>query len=282
MIFPSAAGFAGFFVCTSTRLEYRPINSAAIVFTTVSPISLVHWKSKNRMRSSGSVRTSNSRPPVKCLRSSMQNEGGVCGFSNVSFVRHARAEPLRAERNRRGLSVRVRRLSTTSSRVGSNILSILASASAADSSFAHSARAAASKAIVFSFFRPGQSISSRTRPAAVSPARYHSRRRYFTKHTAPAHTALWETPKKSSAFQPHPSSSDLFPSAGTVVRPARACFWHITLCCLLLHYIIYNASGQRPFLRSKKSYVCRQAKAPPVRPRQKQRCACQTTALPRC
>ena len=48
------------------------------------------------------------------------------------------------------------------------------------------------------------------------------------------------------------------------------------------YYIIYNASGQRPFLRSKKSYVCRQAKAPPVRPRQKQRCACQTTALPRC
>ena len=161
------------------------------------------------MRSSGSVRTSSSRPPVKCLRSSMQNEGGVCGFSNVSFVRHARAEPLRAERNRRGLSVRVRRLSTTSSRVGSNILSILASASAADSSFAHSARAAASKAIVFSFFHPGQSISSRTRPAAVSPARYRSRRRYFTKHTAPAHTALGKTPKKSISI---PAASIFFRS----------------------------------------------------------------------
>ena len=282
MIFPSAAGFAGFFVCTSTRLEYRPINSAAIVFTTVSPISLVHWKSKNRMRSSGSVRTSSSRPPVKCLRSSMQNEGGVCGFSNVSFVRHARAEPLRAERNRRGLSVRVRRLSTTSSRVGSNILSILASASAADSSFAHSARAAASKAIVFSF-----SI----RAKAFHPA--HARQRFRRRVIAPAadisqsirpqRIPRWGKRRKNqSAFQPHPSSSDLFPSAGTVVRPARACFWHITLCCLLLHYIIYNASGQRPFLRSKKSYVCRQAKAPPVRPRQKQRCACQTTALPRC
>ena len=53
-----------------------PISSAAIVFTTRSPISLVHWKSKKRMRSSGSVRTASSRPPVKCLRSSMQKEIG--------------------------------------------------------------------------------------------------------------------------------------------------------------------------------------------------------------
>ena len=117
------------------------------MFTTVSPISLVHWKSKKTMRSSGSVRTASRRPPVKCLRSSMQNEGGVCGFSNVSRVRHARAEPLRAERNRRGLSVRVRRFSTTSSRVGSNILSMRASTSAPESSRAHSASVAASSAI---------------------------------------------------------------------------------------------------------------------------------------
>ena len=34
---------------------------------------------------------------VRCLRISMQKEGGVSGFSKLSSVRHTRAEPLRAE-----------------------------------------------------------------------------------------------------------------------------------------------------------------------------------------
>ena len=49
------------------------------------------------MRSPGSMCTSSSLPPVRCLRISMQKEGGVSGFSKVSSVRQTRAEPLRAD-----------------------------------------------------------------------------------------------------------------------------------------------------------------------------------------
>ena len=52
------------------------------------------------MRSPGSIRTSSSLPPVRCLRISIQNEGGVSGFSKLSSVRQTRAEPLRADSNR--------------------------------------------------------------------------------------------------------------------------------------------------------------------------------------
>ena len=137
--------------CTSTMLEYRPISSAAMVFTTLSPISLTHAKSKNTMRSPSITRISSRRPPVKCLRSSMQNEGGVWGFSNASCVRQTRAEPDRAERNRRAAPERMRRLSTTSSRVGSKILSMRASPSVCFSSRAVNASVAASSAIGYSF-----------------------------------------------------------------------------------------------------------------------------------
>ena len=80
--------------CTSTRL---PISSAQRMFCTRSPISLVHWKVKYTMRSPGSICTSSSLPPVRCLRISIQKEGGVSGFSKLSSVRQTRAEPLRAE-----------------------------------------------------------------------------------------------------------------------------------------------------------------------------------------
>ena len=100
------------------------------------------------MRSPGSIRTSSSLPPVRCLRISMQNEGGVSGFSKLSSVRQTRAEPLRADSNRLYVSVRVRRVRTSSSRVGSNIFAILASVRAAFSSRAVRASVAASKAIV--------------------------------------------------------------------------------------------------------------------------------------
>ena len=82
----------------------------------------------------------------------MQKPGGVSGFSNVSFVRQTRAEPLRADSSSRNVSVRVRSVSTTSSRVGSKILSILASSSVLFSSPATSASVAASRAMGFSFY----------------------------------------------------------------------------------------------------------------------------------
>ncbi len=85
----------------STRLEYRPMSSAASVFTTRSPISLVQRKSKKTMRSPGSMCRSMSRPPVRCLRSSIQNPGGVRGFSKLSSVRQTREDPLRADSSSR-------------------------------------------------------------------------------------------------------------------------------------------------------------------------------------
>lgn len=69
----------------------------------------------------------------------------LTGFSKLSFVRQTRAEPLRADSNRRWVSVRVRSVISTSSRVGSKILSILASSSVFFSSPATSASVAASR-----------------------------------------------------------------------------------------------------------------------------------------
>ena len=93
--------------------------------------------------------TPSSRPPVRCFRISMQKEGGVSGFSKLSWVRQTRAEPLRADSRRLKVSVRVRRVITSSSRVGSKIFAIFASVSLAFSSAVTSARVAASNAIVF-------------------------------------------------------------------------------------------------------------------------------------
>ena len=123
------------------------MSSAAKVFTTRSPISLTHWKSKKAMRSPWGSRTSMSLPPARCLRSSIQKEGGVWGFSKVSSVRQTRAEPDRADTNSLYPAVRVRICSTTSSRVGSKILSILACSRISFSSPAVRARVAASSAI---------------------------------------------------------------------------------------------------------------------------------------
>ncbi len=91
-------------------------------------------------------------PPVRCFRISIQKEGGVSGFSKLSSVRQTRAEPLRADSSRLYVSVRVRRVMTSSSRVGSNSFAILASASVVFSSAAVSASVAASNAICITSF----------------------------------------------------------------------------------------------------------------------------------
>ena len=60
------------------------------VFVTISPISLVHSKSREITRSRPSWRIAMSFPPERCFLSSMQNIGGCAGFSAGSFVRWMR------------------------------------------------------------------------------------------------------------------------------------------------------------------------------------------------
>ena len=62
--------------------------------------------------------SSSSRAPVKCLRSSMQNMGGVSGFSRGTRVSWALGWAGLAESNRRTLSRPARIWSTASSRAG--------------------------------------------------------------------------------------------------------------------------------------------------------------------
>lgn len=67
------------------------------VFVTISPISLVHSKSREITRSKPSWRIAISFPPERCFLSSMQNIGGCWGFSNEAAVRFRRALTLFAD-----------------------------------------------------------------------------------------------------------------------------------------------------------------------------------------
>ena len=71
-------------------MECRPIISTAMLMVTKSPSSFTVSKSKNRMRSLPNWRTATSFAVLKCLRSSMQNMGGVLGFSKEIFVKWMR------------------------------------------------------------------------------------------------------------------------------------------------------------------------------------------------
>ena len=68
-------------------LLYCAMISTASVSLTRLPISFVASKSRNSARSSPSCRTFVSRAAVRCLRSSMQNMGGLSGFSGGYSVK---------------------------------------------------------------------------------------------------------------------------------------------------------------------------------------------------
>ena len=80
------------FFAISIILLCLPIISAVRRFTTISPISFMHSKSKFIIRSSPSCVISSSFPPLRCFLRSMQNIGGADGFSAARSVIHTRAD----------------------------------------------------------------------------------------------------------------------------------------------------------------------------------------------
>ena len=106
--------------CSLTRmtLENRPMISATSVRTTESPSSLLARTEKRRMRSSPSCSIASSLPPLRCLRSSIQNIGGCAGFSGAVCVMWTREASAEAENSTRDAPPFVRKEITSVSREG--------------------------------------------------------------------------------------------------------------------------------------------------------------------
>ena len=94
------------------------MHSSTRARSTRSPNSLRVSKRNSSSRSMGGCLISRMRPPRKYLRSSIQNMGGVSGFSRVTVVSWALGWAGLADSSSFTFPCPVRMCSTTSSRVG--------------------------------------------------------------------------------------------------------------------------------------------------------------------
>ena len=78
MMFPAAS--------QSMTFAARPISSTTSERRCSTPISSRPVSSRTQTRSHSGWRSASILAPVRCLRSSIQNIGGACGFSGFSPV----------------------------------------------------------------------------------------------------------------------------------------------------------------------------------------------------
>ena len=115
-------------------LEARPISSIISLGWHSTPSSSRAVRDRMTMRSHSGCSTASIRAPVRCFRSSIQNIGGLSGFSYFSLVKFSREPEPAAEMSSRRAPSCVYTDSRSVSRAGCCTLSILAPVNAAASS----------------------------------------------------------------------------------------------------------------------------------------------------
>ena len=129
-------------------LDARPISSTTRERAHSTPSSSRPVRESTTMRSHSGCVTESILAPVRCLRMSMQNIGGLSGFSYFSSVKFRRAPEPAADMSSRFAPCRVYTESSSESLAGCCTLSILAPLSAGASSRVRPVNTAASRGIV--------------------------------------------------------------------------------------------------------------------------------------
>ena len=116
------------------------MNSHTNVLVVRSPSSSKCSKAISKIRSQSIWRTSVTRAPERCLRSSIHSMGGSSGLFFLTRVMWARAQPALAENSTLKFSLWLRMVKSTSSRSGCTARSTRAPTSASRSSRARKCR----------------------------------------------------------------------------------------------------------------------------------------------
>ena len=155
----------------SMMFAARPIISTTSDRRHSTPSSSRLVRDSTHMRSQGGCVTESIRAPTRCLRMSMQNIGGLSGFSYFSSVKCILAPEPAADMSSRRAPRRVYTERSSESRVGCCTLSMRAPESAAPSSAVSPVRKTASNGI---YFPPYQNPSAASIAAKSSRIRSRS------------------------------------------------------------------------------------------------------------